>query len=134
MIAGFSLTLPRALSSVEAVRLALLDYLEPFAIEGAVINRLEVILEELVSNVVRHAPEATYVEVSASLCDGLVCLCVKDDGPAFNPLTSDGHKAFENIEDAQLGGLGIPLIKRLSRSLDFERVGNTNRVRALVAT
>lgn len=130
---GLSLKLPKALSSVEEGRLAVLAYLEPFGIESAVINRLEVILEELVSNVVRHSGEATYVGLSASLGEDGVCLCVEDDGTAFDPLSSDGHRSFDRIEDAQLGGLGIPLVKRLSRRLDYERVGEANRVRAVIA-
>jgi serine/threonine-protein kinase RsbW len=133
MSTGFSLTLPKALASVEAGRLALLAYLEPFALAAPVINRLEVIFEELVSNVVRHAPEATYVALSAAVNEGLVCLSVEDDGAAFNPLLSDGHTPFDRLENAQIGGLGIVLVKRLSRSLDYERIGQVNRVRLVVA-
>ena len=46
-------------------RQAVLAYLEPYGLGERVANRVEVILEELVSNVVRHSVGATQVAVSA---------------------------------------------------------------------
>lgn len=69
-----------AISAVETGRLALLEHLAPLALDDRVINRLEVVLEELVSNVVRHAGLATGIKLSAStLSDGIV-ICLEDDG------------------------------------------------------
>lgn len=131
---GISLELPNALSSVEEGRLAILAYLEPLGVASAVINRLEVVLEELVSNVVRHAQDATHVRLSAAIFENGVCLCVEDDGAAFDPLAAAEPRPFDTLEDAQIGGLGIPLVKRLSRSLAYERTGKGNLVRAVIAT
>jgi serine/threonine-protein kinase RsbW len=131
---GISLELPKALSAVEDGRLAIVAYLEPFGVASAVINRLEVVLEELVSNVVRHAHNATLVRLSATMVENGVCLCVEDDGAAFDPLAAAEPRPFDTLEDAPLGGLGIPLVKRLSRSLDYERTGKGNLVRAVIAT
>lgn len=131
---GISLDLPNALSSIEEGRLAILAYLEPFGVASAVINRLEVVLEELVSNVVRHAQDATRVRLTAAMFEDSVCLCVEDDGAAFDPLAATDPRPFDTLEDAPIGGLGIPLVKRLSRSLAYERSGNRNLVRAVIAT
>ena len=127
------LKLPKDVSAVDDARRALLEYLAPLGLDAKVINRLEVVLEELVTNVVRHADEATHLRISAYPCPEGVCLGVEDDGAAFNPLESDAHKAFDTLENAQLGGLGIPLIKRLSRSLEYDRIGLTNRIKAVIA-
>ena len=100
--------------------MALLAYLEPSNLEDRVINRIEVVLEELVSNVVRHATGATQLTLLANAGDKGISLCVEDDGPAFNPLAAPDRKDFDKLENAALGGLGIPLIKRLTKSLDCE--------------
>ena len=130
---GFCRKFPKAMSAVDDARLAVLDFLEPLALQDKVVNRLEVVLEELVTNVVRHADEATHVQVSASPSKEGLCLCVEDDGAAFNPLEHDGHTPFETLDDAQIGGLGIPLIKRLSQSVEYARVGDANQIRAVIA-
>jgi len=130
----FSIDLPKATSAVETGRLALMDYLAPLALDDRVINRLEVVLEELVSNVVRHADLATWVRLSARAAPDGIEVCVEDDGAEFNPLVAKENAAFDKLEDAALGGLGIPLIKRLTRSVDYERRDGLNRIRVVMAT
>jgi signal transduction histidine kinase len=41
------------------------------------------VLENLVDNAIRHAPEATQVEVAADRADGGVAISVSDDGPGI---------------------------------------------------
>jgi len=131
--ASFAITLPKGEAAVEHARLALLDYLEPFALDDRVINRIEVVLEELVSNVVRHAAEADTLSVAAERAGDAVTIAVEDNGKPFNPFAMSEHATFNTLDDAQLGGLGIPLIKRLSRSARYERVGDSNRVTLEIA-
>jgi serine/threonine-protein kinase RsbW len=131
---GFSIDLPKATSAVETGRLALLEYLAPLSLDDRVINRLEVVLEELVSNVVRHADLATWIRLSAHAGEDGISICVEDDGAEFNPLVAQENSPFDKLEDAALGGLGIPLIKRLTRSVGYEREDGLNRLRVVLAT
>lgn len=126
--------LPLAVSAVETARLALLDYLAPLALDDRLINRLEVVLEELVSNVVRHADLATLLKLSANTSDDSISICIEDNGAEFNPLAAQENTPFGKLEDAALGGLGIPLIKRLTRSVEYDRCGSINRMRVIIDT
>jgi serine/threonine-protein kinase RsbW len=117
--------LETAMSAVETGRLAILDYLAPLALDDRVINRIEVILEELVGNLVRHgAVDAIALDILARPNE--IELVVEDDGPEFNPLELTAPARFTTLEEAELGGLGIPLIRRLSRSLRYERIDPEN--------
>lgn len=131
---GFYVELPKNLDAVEDGRLALMEYLEPLRLDARVLNRIEVVLEELLSNVVRHAQLATVLRLSASASPQGISLCVEDDGAAFNPLDADENAPFDKLENAALGGLGIPLIKRLTVSVEYERSGSANRISAIIAT
>lgn len=128
----FFLDLPVAMESLETGRLALLSYLAPFVLEARLINRVEVVLEELVSNVVRHAKEAANLAIEAERTGSAVLLAVEDDAPPFNPLTVPEPPPFDALEDAMLGGQGIPLIRRLSQSVRYERRDGRNRIVALI--
>lgn len=132
-VPGFALALPKAMSALEDCRLALLTYLGPFEIDERTINRIEVVLEELVTNVVRHSSEATRLQVMADPSEEGLRLCVEDDGEAFNPLEAEERGPFGKLEDAPLGGLGIVLVRRLSRSVEYSRLGSTNRICATIA-
>lgn len=129
----FSISLPVQISAVEAGRLALMSFLEPFALDDRVINRIEVVLEELLSNVVRHAEGADTLLLEAECADRAIRLAVEDNGAAFNPLDAPEPAPFGDLEDATLGRLGIPLIKRLSQSVRYDRIGPLNRISAVIA-
>lgn len=121
------------MSAVEDGRLALLAYLERFSVDDIALNRIEVILEELVSNVVRHGKSADTLQIEAEITGQAIRLIIEDNGPAFNPLDAREPAAFTELEQATLGRQGIPLIKRLSKSVHYHRIGAINRITAVVA-
>jgi anti-sigma regulatory factor (Ser/Thr protein kinase) len=41
---------------------------------------------------------------------------------------------LSTLDDAVLGGQGIPLIKRLSKSVSYARTGAFNRISALIVS
>jgi len=118
---------------VEEGRLALLAYLQPFGVDPAVINRIEVVLEEIVSNVVRHGQGADMVRIKARHGEDTIRLEFEDNGSHFDPFDAPEPEAFTTVVDAELGKQGIPLVKRLARAVAYERDGSMNRVTAIIA-
>lgn len=131
--AGLVVHLENSAPSIEEGRLAVLGYLAPFRLDDRVINRLEVVLEELLSNVVRHSATAHALTVEAEYRDGAVNLAIEDDGAAFNPFELTAPAKFTTLEDAKLGGLGVPLIRKLTQSVRYDRIGACNRISAVIA-
>ena len=125
---GLVLNLANQPAVVEESRLALLAYLEPFGVVDRTINRVEVVLEELLSNLIRHGQDVTAITILAGYRDGLIDLTVEDDGTEFDPLAKPDPDPFTSLADAPLGGLGIALVRRLTCSAHYERVGTRNRV------
>jgi anti-sigma regulatory factor (Ser/Thr protein kinase) len=119
------LVLNNTIAAVDDGRRQILQYLEPQALSAKVINRLEVIFEELVSNIVRHGfrPRSDQsILVLATSRSGAIELTFEDDGAPFNPLEVPESEPFKSLETAKLGGLGIPLVLRLSASVSYERM------------
>lgn len=125
---GFLLTLSVEISAVEEGRQALLTYLAPFSLDERIVNRVEVVLEELVSNVVRHSRIADKITIAAKCADGGLRLTLEDNGEAFNPLEQSEPASFTSLDEAQIGGQGILLIKRLSKSVTYQRAVSHNRI------
>jgi anti-sigma regulatory factor (Ser/Thr protein kinase) len=118
------------MSAVETGRLAILGYLAPLALDDRVINRIEVVFEELVGNLVRHgAVDRIIVHVDARSDE--IELAFEDGGPEFNPLELTTPSRFTTLEEAEIGGLGIPLVRRLSRGVRYERVDDDGEVPGL---
>lgn len=131
--ADLKLRLPKSIESVELGRLAALAHLAPFDLSPVTINRIEVILEELISNVVRHSAQAQSILLEAGGRDGVIAISVEDDGAPFNPLEQAAPAPFSTLENATLGGLGIPLIKKLSQSVHYQRISECNRLSVTIA-
>lgn len=125
---GVALDLPVTAAAVEQVRLAVSDYLAEFGLTAGVMNRVEVVLEELISNVVRHASGATGLSVGALCRGGTMRISIEDDGPAFDPLAQPEPAPYTTLEDAVPGGLGIPLIKRLAHGVAYCRANGRNQL------
>ncbi len=119
----------------EAVRDAQLAVAGFLAARGAgprTTARAELLLEELVLNTLRHGgvPE---VAVSA-WHDGAHCgLDLEDRGAPFDPTTAALPRKPENIQEAPIGGLGLPLVRRIAAELAYERTADgRNRLRLVL--
>jgi serine/threonine-protein kinase RsbW len=130
---AFVMTLPVELSSVDLGRLALLAYIEPLDLAPRVVNRLEVVLEELVTNIVRHSLGAATISIEAEPVDDTVRLTVGDDGAAFNPLEAPMPEPVSSLQNAVLGGQGILLIRRMSKVVRYDRIDGANRMSVVIA-
>jgi anti-sigma regulatory factor (Ser/Thr protein kinase) len=51
---------------------------------------------------------------------GAIDLTIEDDGAPFDPLAAPPPPAGGSLEEVQLGGLGIPMIRKLAARLAYE--------------
>jgi serine/threonine-protein kinase RsbW len=52
---------------------------------------------------------------------------VEDDGRPFNPLEKEPPAVPSSLEDAGVGGWGIPIVRAFADDLSYERRGGRNR-------
>jgi serine/threonine-protein kinase RsbW len=124
----------------EGIRAAL-DALEALmatrGLSRAVTWPVEVSLDEVLANVVRHGlgerGAATSVDLELWLDAGAEppeCeVTVVDDGPEFDPLSAPEPDTSLGVEERPIGGLGITLVRRLMDEVEYERREGKNRLR-----
>ena len=118
-----TLVLNNSLAAVEDGRREILRFVGP--LDAMVLNRLETIFEELVSNTIRHGfakQSSQSIRVLIERKPDAVQLTFEDDGVAFSPLAAKPPLRARTIETAQIGGLGIPLIVKLSSRLEYQQL------------
>jgi len=98
--------------------------------------KAQLLLEEVVSNVVRHAfrgDRSRDVHVEVAVGDSAISLVVTDDAPPFDPLRDapvpDTQAALSERPE---GGLGIHLVRRFADEIEYRRLAGENRVRMRV--
>ena len=86
--------------------------------------KLHVVLDELLSNVVRHAyagRAAGEIDVELDFVPASISATVIDDGPPFDPLLQPEPRTEAPLEERTAGGLGIALVRSLTDTVRYER-------------
>jgi len=92
---------------------------------------MSVILDDVLRNVISHAyPEGGRhdIEVRIECRDGRVITTVTDDGITFNPLLRPAPDTSLSLEDRQVGGLGIHVVRQMADEISYRRRGDKNEL------
>lgn len=120
------------LSSITELEQSLEEFAGTHELDMGLQNRLNLMLEELITNSVNYSLKAVSgpeLELSLSVEEQVVVARLEDNGPAFDPF-SEAPEAdtTSSLEDRPIGGLGIYLTKKFADEYAYERVGERNRV------
>lgn len=126
-----SMTVPASAPGVREAASELLAFAKSSGLPKEAIWQLEVALDEVLSNVVRHGSAKGRVgpiAVDLDIEGARIEVVVTDDAPAFNPLEVQAPDASVPLEDRPVGGLGIALVKALMDEVTYERRDGRNRL------
>jgi len=107
------------------------DYCERHQIPDEPHYHLNVAVEELVLNAIKHGhclPANCAIEVGLRLSGQALNVTITDTGIPFNPLDAPPPDLTSNLADRPIGGLGIHLVRSLMNSVEYVREGGENRV------
>ena len=91
-----------------------------------VLKKLEVAAEEAVVNI-RLYSQATEIALEVISRQSEISVQLTDDGVPFDPTTCVNDPA-KQVDERQIGGLGISLIRQIADDLRYQRIGNTNQL------
>ena len=97
---------------------------------------LDLCLVELVTNIVDHAYRGKPGEIQLELDLGAedAVLSILDRGPAFDPLSVPPPAIPTSVENAQIGGYGIHLVRSSASGCRYERRDGRNVFTAYFGT
>lgn len=117
-------------------RAAISDFADQFGewadaagLDTRVSMAFQVALDEVLTNVVDYAfPDGggVPIEVRAGVLDGDVHVEVIDRGVAFDPLSRAAPDTDLALEDREIGGLGIHLVRELMDEVGWRRENDCN--------
>ena len=99
---------------------------------------VELVFEEIVSNIIRHGCShhvQCAIEVEVDVGADAVVLSFQDNGQPFDPSDYEIPDTPRSLEDAGHGGLGLLLVRNAATSIEYELTRhNKNRVTVTVST
>ena len=129
------LTLPNDLRELARVNELAHAFLERHMLAPKTLYTTSLAIEEVLSNVIRHGyQDADRHEISLCLRidQGSVELLVEDDGREFDPSSAPEVDLLAPLEERRAGGLGIHLLRTLTRGLRYERKDGRNHLRVRI--
>jgi anti-sigma regulatory factor (Ser/Thr protein kinase) len=127
----FALVLANRAGQLAEGQQALRGFLERRGVEGRSLYASELVFEEAVTNILRHAfdHDAQHViDVDVAVAPETVTLSFTDDGKPFDPCAAPAPQRPESLASAAPGGLGVSLMRRMSETMTYRRIGDRNRL------
>jgi anti-sigma regulatory factor (Ser/Thr protein kinase) len=111
-------------------------FLDARGLPRGIADRAELLVEEVVMNAAMHGfedPSAGVVDLQAEAGPDRCVLVFEDSGRAFDPTAGELKELPLSLADAEPGGLGLVLMRRMTRELAYERLPEgRNRLRMVL--
>ena len=87
-------------------------------LNSKITNRAQIVVDEIYSNI-RLYSGAKMAQVYCQIDSAQMVLTFKDDGVPFNPLNKQDPDVSTSLEERELGGLGLLLVKKMASDLSY---------------
>jgi len=124
-----TLVLKNDVSELDKVLTLVTEICARHSIPSEIEYDLKLALDEVVSNVARHAyPEGSEhrFNLEVTVSDEEFVARVEDDGVAFDPTAHPAPNLDVPLEERKEGGLGIFLVRQIMTSVEYQRVAGKN--------
>jgi len=124
-----SLHIKNDLLEIKRMAEELEDWCHEQSISEDIAFQLDLVLDEMVSNVIRHGIKDSgqhIIQVNLHRDGQQLTLEIEDDGVPFNPFDAPVPDITKPIEERRPGGLGVFLVRQMMDSLDYERRNGKN--------
>jgi serine/threonine-protein kinase RsbW len=112
---SFELTFKAEINEIPRVSAALEQVMQVHSFSKEEILDTQLAVEEAVTNIIMHGYEgrAGEIQITCHATRGIIEIQIEDTAPLFNPLSVPDPDCTAGIQDRQLGGLGIFLIRNV---------------------
>jgi len=119
------------IAEIARVQQATDEFVDKTNIGVAATQKMGITLDELLNNTISYGfddPRGHEIHVNIELNNDHISLRVSDDGVPFNPFTHSDPDTSLSIEEREIGGLGVMLVKKLTDSQAYQRLSDRNVV------
>jgi anti-sigma regulatory factor (Ser/Thr protein kinase) len=104
-------------------------FMQSHRLAPKIIYSVNLVLEEILTNIVKYAFDADCipeVQLVLTVKDRHVEVRCEDSGREFDPLSVPPPELQDSIQECNEGGLGIHLVRRTVKSIEYCRNNNKN--------
>jgi len=131
MSAQMAVSFKNQLAEIERLGQVVTDFAERHHWSPRALFEVNVSLEEILTNVISYGYEDDReheITLRLAFIDGEMMAEIEDDGRPFNPLEMAEPDLDKPLEEREIGGLGIYLVRKFMTDLAYQRHGGKNRL------
>ena len=105
------------------------DFLEEKGIPVSLGYKVNITFDELLSNIISYAytdDGEHVIDIKIELSGDRLVITISDDGIPYNPLGTAVPDTSLSLEEREIGGLGIHLVRNLMGDVTYQRKVNKN--------
>ncbi len=113
---------------------ALEEFADDVGLDPGAAMAAELVLDELLNNIISYGSqsrEEQKIEVELCVEEDTLKIVISDSGIPFDPFTQEAPDLSLSVEDRELGGVGIHLVKKFMDEYSYQRLGERNVVTLL---
>ncbi len=124
------IVVPATIDAIEQVAMYLEEFLEKTEVPMMEATRIQLAVEEAVTNVVTHGYDDSGGDVSIRLesSPAQIAITIIDAGAAFDPTTMPPPDVTADLDHRKIGGLGVHLIRSVMDEVRYARERDQNRL------
>ena len=122
------ITLDATIENVRTLTDLIDEWLESLDCSMKAQMQIDVAIDEIFSNIANYAYKegAGLATVSYDFSDGKAVISFKDSGTKFNPLEKEEPDVSLSVEEREIGGLGIFIVKKTMDEVKYAYVDGEN--------
>jgi sigma-B regulation protein RsbU (phosphoserine phosphatase) len=136
ILASLDISIENRLENISLLTEKFDVFCEENEIENGVNQKVNLSLDDLVNNIISYGykdKEVHSIEVAFKCLEQELIVVIEDDAIPFNPFDGDGADTDLSIDEREIGGLGIHLVKKLMNTCKYQRKANKNVVVLTIA-
>ncbi|WP_028321174.1 ATP-binding protein [Desulfatiglans anilini] len=125
-------TLPAALENLEDFKEFIVQNAEKAGLDPQKTMEMELAADEILTNIISYAYRGTSGDITVTCGtdeEGRFVVETADAGEPFNPLLADMPDVSASLEQREIGGLGLFLVKKMVDETRYERRNARNILR-----
>jgi sigma-B regulation protein RsbU (phosphoserine phosphatase) len=129
--AALELSIDNRLEEIDRLNGQFNEFAEQHAVPAAVRRSANLVFDELLNNIISYAyydDREHTIDIRIELARGRLAITITDDGKPFNPFGAKPPNMTLSIEERQVGGLGIHLVRSMMDEVSYNRRTNENEV------
>lgn len=130
------ITLDASLDNLQKFKDFINEQAESYGFGMSRVLKIELACDELLVNSINYAYEHSKGEITVrclAVEPNTLSIDIIDSGPPFNPLEAEAPDLELNVDDRQIGGLGIFLVREMVDDMQYTRRDNQNIISLVIS-